>query len=184
MSIYTKTGDDGDTGLFGGGRVPKSDQRVGAYGDVDELNSFVGFALGSVADSDIRSGLVGIQNDLFALGANLATPEGDGSRPRPQTPDVPVARVGEMERWIDQASDELPELRQFVLPGGAEGAARLHVCRSVCRRAERSVVALGQKEALDDGIIPYLNRLSDLFFVWARLENHRAGQSDVTWSPE
>ena len=192
MTIYTRTGDDGDTALFGGGRVPKNDQRVEAYGAVDELNSFVGLALTSLADADadadalagVRRGLLLIQNDLFALGANLATPEGDDSRPRPQTPDVPLARVEVMEEWIDQATEELPELRQFVLPGGTEAAAMLHVCRSVCRRAERSVVALGREETLDPGIVPYLNRLSDLFFVWARLENLRAGQADVPWSKE
>ena len=184
MNIYTRTGDDGDTALFGGGRVPKSDKRVEAYGDVDELNSFVGLALTSLADTEVRRGLLLIQNDLFALGANLATPEGDGSRPQPQTPDVPLTRVETMEQWIDQATEELPELRQFVLPGGTEAAALLHVCRSVCRRAERAVVALGRAETLDDGIVPYLNRLSDLLFVWARLENHRAGQPDVPWSKE
>ena len=188
MKIYTRTGDDGDTSLFGGGRVPKSAGRVGAYGEVDELNSFVGLALNSVADVDVRGGLVLIQNDLFSLGANLATPDGDdsggGSRPRPQTPEVPVARVKAMEEWIDQANEELPELREFVLPGGTEGAAMLHVCRSVCRRAERAVVALGREEPLDPGIVPYLNRLSDLLFVWARLENHRAGHADVPWSKE
>ena len=192
MTIYTRTGDDGDTALFGGGRVPKNDRRVEAYGAVDELNSFVGLALTSLADADadadalagVRRGLLLIQNDLFALGANLATPEGDDSRPRPQTPDVPVARVEVMEEWIDQATEELPELRQFVLPGGTEAGAMLHVCRSVCRRAERSVVALGREEPLDPGIVPYLNRLSDLLFVWARLENLRAGQEDVPWSKE
>ena len=184
MTIYTKTGDDGETALFGGGRVPKSDRRVEAYGAVDELNSFVGLALASLADGDVRSGLIQIQHDLFALGASLATPQGDGSRPRPQTPDVPVARVETMERWIDQATDELPELRQFILPGGNEPAAMLHVCRSVCRRAERAVVALGREEPVDEGIVPYLNRLSDLLFVWTRLENLRAGQADVPWSKE
>ena len=204
MTIYTKTGDDGDTALFGGGRVPKNDRRVEAYGAVDELNSFVGLALTSITDTDldpdldpdtdtdaaadadagVRRGLLLIQNDLFALGANLATPGGDDSRPRPKTPDVPVARVAAMEEWIDQATDELPELRQFVLPGGTEAAAMLHVCRSVCRRAERAVVALGREEPLDPGIVPYLNRLSDLLFVWARLENHRGGQADVPWSQE
>ncbi len=206
MTIYTKTGDDGDTALFGGGRVPKNDRRVEAYGAVDELNSFVGLALTSITDTDadpdtdahadadteadpgpdagVRRGLLLIQNDLFALGANLATPGGDDSRPRPQTPDVPVTRVEAMEEWIDQATEELPELRQFVLPGGTEAAAMLHVCRSVCRRAERAVVALGREESLDPGIVPYLNRLSDLLFVWARLENLRAGQADVPWSKE
>ncbi len=184
MPIYTKTGDEGDTALFGGGRVPKNDPRVEAYGAVDELNSFVGLALTALADGDIAIGLRLIQNDLFALGANLATPAGDGSRPRPQTPDVPMDRVEAMEGWIDQATDELPELREFILPGGTEGAARLHVCRSVCRRAERAVVALGANEPLDRAIVPYLNRLSDLLFVWARLENHRTGQADVPWSKE
>jgi cob(I)alamin adenosyltransferase len=185
MPIYTKTGDDGDTGLFGGGRVPKNDIRVEAYGAVDELNWFVGLALASLDDdAGVRRGLLLIQNDLFALGANLATPQDDDSRPRPQTPDVPVARVEAMEEWIDQATEQLPELRQFILPGGTESAAMLHVCRSVCRRAERAVVALGREEALDPGIVPYLNRLSDLLFVWARLENFRAGQTDVPWSQE
>ena len=184
MKIYTRTGDDGDTALFGGGRVPKCDGRVAAYGAVDELNSFVGLAVTSVADTEVRRGLLEIQNDLFALGANLATPGGDGARPRPQTPDVPVARVEAMERWIDQAVDQLPELRQFILPGGTEGASTLHVCRSVCRRAERAVVALGREEDLDFGIVRYLNRLSDLLFVWARFENHRAGREDVPWSKE
>jgi cob(I)alamin adenosyltransferase len=184
MDIYTKTGDDGDTALFGGGRVPKNDRRVQAYGVVDELNSFVGLALTSLHESEVVSGLRLIQNDLFDLGANLATPAGDDSRPRPRTPDVPVDRVEAMEQWIDQATSELPELREFILPGGTEGAAMLHVCRSVCRRAERAVVALGQEESLDPGIIPYLNRLSDLLFVWTRLENHRAGHTDVRWSKE
>jgi cob(I)alamin adenosyltransferase len=189
MDIYTKTGDDGDTALFGGGRVPKNHKRVEAYGAVDELNSFVGLALTSVNEFEVVTGLRLIQNDLFAVGASLATPEGDDSRTRPQTPDVPVDRVEAMEQWIDEATAELPELREFILPGGTEGAAMLHVCRSVCRRAERDVVALrggspGQQEPLDPGIIPYLNRLSDLLFVWARLENHRAGHSDVPWSKE
>lgn len=200
MAIYTKAGDDGDTALFGGGRVPKNDRRVEAYGAVDELNSFVGLALTSLTDVDadpdadggpdadanpgIRRGLLLIQNDLFALGANLATPERDDSRPRPRTPDVPVARVEAMEGWIDRATEELPELREFILPGGTGAAAMLHVCRSVCRRAEREVVALGREETLDPGIVRYLNRLSDLFFVWARLENLRAGQADVPWSQE
>ena len=189
MPIYTRTGDDGDTGLFGGARVPKNDQRVEAYGAVDELNSFVGLALTSAREPEVVSGLRLVQNDLFAVGASLATPEDDGSRSRPQTPDIPVKRVEAMEQWIDEAAAELPALREFVLPGGTEGAAMLHVCRSVCRRAERAVVALGAgspggKESLDPGIVPYLNRLSDLLFVWARLENHRAGHADVPWSKE
>lgn len=183
MAIYTKTGDDGDTALFGGGRVPKNHIRVEAYGAVDELNSFVGLAVTAVND-DVQRALLLIQNDLFSLGANLATPPGDGSRPRPDTPDIPTDRLAAMEQWIDEATEQLPELREFVLPGGTEGASALHVCRSVCRRAERAVVALGQEDPLDEGVIPYLNRLSDLFFVWARLENLRGGQADVPWSKE
>jgi cob(I)alamin adenosyltransferase len=205
MDIYTRTGDDGDTALLGGGRVPKSDRRVEAYGAVDELSSFIGLALTSARESEVVSGLRLIQNDLFALGASLAAPGGEGSRARPRTPDVPVERVGAMEQWIDEATAELPELREFVLPGGTEGAALLHVCRSVCRRAERAVVGLKMgsepddsgsidsgsedpaimaREIVDPGIVPYLNRLSDLLFVWARLENHRAGHAEVPWKKE
>lgn len=182
MKIYTKTGDDGDTGLFGGGRVPKSHPRVDAYGTVDELNSFVGLAVEAVADGTVRQGLEAIQHDLFALGAILATAPADGSRPEPRTPDVPVGRIAEMEAWIDDATSELEELRDFILPGGTRGAALLHVCRTVCRRAERAVVGLAESERVEDGVVPYLNRLSDLFFVWARLENHRGGEPDLLWT--
>ena len=184
MKIYTKTGDGGDTSLFGAGRVRKNDRRVDAYGTVDELNSFVGLALVEVSDSGIRDGLLGIQHDLFALGADLATPRGEGERRTPDTPELPTARIEEMERWMDLAEDELPPLREFILAGGSRGASALHVCRAVCRRAERIVVELGEKAPVDDGVTRYLNRLSDLFFVWARLENLRTGRRDVPWVKE
>ena len=184
MKIYTKTGDDGHTGLFGGGRVPKSHPRVDAYGTVDELNSFVGLAVEAVAEETVRQGLEAIQHDLFALGAILATAPADGSRPEPWTPDVPVGRIVEMEAWIDDATGELEELKDFILPGGTRGAALLHVCRTVCRRAERAVVGLAESERVEDGVVPYLNRLSDLFFVWARLENHRGGEPDLLWTKD
>mgnify|MGYP001210146059 CR=1 FL=1 len=184
MKIYTKTGDEGDTSLFGGGRVRKSDMRVEAYGTVDELNSFVGLALAEVSDPSIRDGLVGIQHDLFALGASLATPARDGERPTPHTPELPAGRIEEMERWMDAAAEELPPLREFILPGGSRGAAALHVCRAVCRRAERTVVQLNENVAVEPGVVPYLNRLSDLFFVWARLENLRTGRKDELWAKE
>lgn len=184
MKIYTKTGDTGDTGLFGGGRVPKSHPRVDAYGTVDELNSFVGLAVVTVLDDHVRAGLEAIQHDLFTLGAILATPPPEAARPIPETPDAPLDRIAEMENWIDQATAELDELRDFILPGGTRGAALLHVCRTVCRRAERSVVALAAEDSVEEGVLPYLNRLSDLFFVWARLENHRGGEPDVLWQQD
>lgn len=184
MKIYTKTGDEGETGLFGGGRVPKAHLRVEAYGSVDELNAALGAAVTSVADDDIRSGLGRIQHDLFNLGASLATPGSESGTARPVTPAVPETRVGEMEAWIDSATDETPELRAFVLPGGSQGAASLHVSRTICRRAERAVVRLGLEEPVALEVIRYLNRLSDLLFAWARLENHRLGIPDVIWKKD
>lgn len=184
MKIYTRTGDAGETALFGGGRVKKAHPRVHAYGSVDELNSFLGLALCRMEPSPSRDRLEQVQHDLFALGAVLATPPPAGSRRRPATPDLPIGRVGEMERWIDEADGELEPLRQFILPGGTEGAAALHVARTVCRRAERAVVELGHDEPLESDIVTYLNRLSDLLFALARLENRRAGVPDVAWSRE
>jgi len=184
MKIYTRKGDDGRTSLMGGGRVSKSHARVAAYGTVDELNSVLGWGITQVADPETRARLIEIQHDLFALGASLATvaPEGRG----PRVPDVPLARVEQMERWVDEADDELPALTAFILPGGSPGAAALHVARAVCRRAERGVASLkGAGEAKEGraeaGTLTYLNRLSDLLFTLARLENARAGVEDVRW---
>ena len=182
MKIYTKTGDDGNTGLFGGGRVPKSHLRVDAYGTVDELNSFIGLATKSVVDKTTKNRLHTIQHDLFALGAVLATAQPDGIRKKPETPDIPSSRIAEMETWIDAATGELDELKNFIIPDGTQGAIMLHICRTLCRRAERAVVALSLSEEIEEGILPYLNRLSDLFFIWARLDNHQSGEQDVPWN--
>jgi cob(I)alamin adenosyltransferase len=182
MKIYTRTGDAGDTALFGGGRVSKDHHRVSAYGTVDELNASVGVAVATVADAEIRERLGHIQHDLFAVGAALATIPPQEDRPRPKgLPELPMKRVAEMERWIDEADAELAPLRAFILPGGSPGAAALHLARTVCRRAERAVVHLATLEQVDEGIVVYLNRLSDLLFMFARQENHRAGTADVEW---
>jgi cob(I)alamin adenosyltransferase len=184
MKIYTRTGDKGDTGLFGGGRVPKAHLRVEAYGTVDELNAAVGLSCEGTADGDIRTHLRQIQQDLFVLGASLATPGAEDGSSRAATPDLPAHRIQEMEGWIDEATEETPELKAFILPGGTRGAAELHLARTICRRAERAVVRLGQEESMDPRVLTYLNRLSDLLFAFARLENHRQGVPDVAWQKE
>lgn len=182
MKIYTRTGDAGDTGLFGGGRVSKDHSRVAAYGSVDELNAHIGLALSTVADPEIRGRLEQIQHDLFTIGAELSSaPKQDGSR-HEHLPELPVNRVEEMEAWIDQADGELTELRNFILPGGGPGAAALHVARTVCRRAERAIVHLATLEPVEEDVVIYLNRLSDLLFTLARMENHRSGIPDVVWA--
>jgi len=182
MKIYTRTGDGGETSLFGGGRVSKDHPRVAAYGTVDELNAAVSWAVETVRDDGIRARLGTVQRDLFGLGAVLATPPPDGGRPTPKgVPEPPIARIAEMERWIDEAIGELPELRAFILPGGTPGAAALHVARTVCRRAERAVVTLGAGTPVPETVVVYLNRLSDALFTFARLENQRAGVADVEW---
>jgi cob(I)alamin adenosyltransferase len=189
--IYTGTGDAGDTGLFGGGRVAKSDPRVAAYGAVDELNAVIGWTLSQAREPMIAERLPKLQPDLFAIGAHLATVQRAGA-PRPKLPPLPDSRIPELEQWIDEAEAGLPELRAFVMPGGSPGGAALHVARTVCRRAERDVVHLDRAagEAADPhgavaaSIIVYLNRLSDLLFVWARRENRHAGADEVQWLPE
>jgi len=180
-NIYTRTGDTGQTGLFGGGRVPKSDPRVDAYGEVDELNACMGWAATQVADETIRGRLVALQPDLLAIGAHLATSPDRAERVK--LPPLPVDRATEMERWMDDAAAELPELRSFLLPGGSPGGAALHLARTVCRRAERAVVSLGADQAVPPEVLLYLNRLSDLLFMLARLENERAGRPEERWEP-
>lgn len=181
--IYTRTGDEGDTGLFGGGRVPKSDIRVRAYGEVDELNAALGCVLARLTGDhdEVRERLSVIQGDLFALGAHLATPP--DARSRGHLPPLPTGRPGEFEDWIDEADRELDPLRSFILPGGSNAGAALHLARTVCRRAERAVVALARDGEIDPAIIVYLNRLSDLLFSLARLVNHRAGEPETPWRP-
>lgn len=161
--------------------MPKHHPRVAACGSIDELNAVLGRGMSDLADPLVRKRLERVQHELFDLGAELATPPADQGRRKPDTRTLPEASVGDMEAWIDTAAGELPPLRQFILPGGSRGSAALHVARAVCRRAERAVTRLSDAEPVDDAIIRYLNRLSDLLFVFARLENHREGVADVVW---
>lgn len=185
MKIYTRRGDSGETTLLGGGRVPKSHTRVDAYGDVDETNSAIGLALSAIPQNHptpIRGPLEIVQEDLFAIGAHLATPgTKETNRATDHLPPLPAARIAELEAWIDEVDERLGPLRNFILPGGTDLAARLHLARTVCRRAERRVVALAATEPVDERIIIYLNRLSDLLFTYARLANQEAGRPDVSW---
>jgi cob(I)alamin adenosyltransferase len=187
MKIYTKTGDRGDTGLFGGGRVRKDHVRVDAYGEVDELNSTLGLALvhlEAAGEREMADGVRQVQADLFTIGANLATPAPeDGGRENPYIPALDPARVAALEAWIDAADAELEPLKTFILPGGSPAASALHLGRTVCRRAERRVVTLAAEATVDASQLIYLNRLSDLLFTLARLANHRAGVPDVPWVP-
>jgi cob(I)alamin adenosyltransferase len=184
MKIYTKTGDGGETGLFGGGRVGKDAARVDAYGEVDELNAVLGLAESLCDDAEIVGLLRDLQRDLFTLGAILASPaEGEGGRASAHVPELRPDRIAEMERRIDRAEEELPPLRNFILPGGHQAGAALHLARTVCRRAERRVVALAREIELPGTVVPYLNRLSDLLFTLARLANRRAGAQERPWVP-
>ncbi|MGD2121422.1 MAG: cob(I)yrinic acid a,c-diamide adenosyltransferase [Gemmatimonadota bacterium] len=184
MKIYTRTGDAGETGLFGGERVSKGHLRVEAYGTVDELNAALGVAIEAVVANEIRVGLRKVQNDLFSLGAFLATPGAEDGSARPSVPPLPESRVQEMESWIDKATGETPELRSFILPGGTGGAATLHLARTVCRRAERTVVRFAEHQDVHPLLLRYLNRLSDLLFAFARLENCRNDIPDSIWEKE
>jgi cob(I)alamin adenosyltransferase len=181
MKIYTKTGDSGDTGLFGGGRVAKNHPRVEAYGDVDELNAMLGAVRAAEPMPRIDEVLVPIQRDLFAIGALLATPDRDKMEKHLEKARVDDSRVAELERAIDDADAELEPLRAFIVPGGTQKAAALHVARTVCRRAERRVVELAQVTTIPPVVVIYLNRLSDLLFTLARVANRRGGAGEVTW---
>jgi cob(I)alamin adenosyltransferase len=178
MKIYTRTGDDGSTGLIGGSRTRKSDPRIECYGTVDELNATLGLAAVS-ADAGLLASVREIQGELFAIGSHLATPEGT---PRAASlPAVDEAWAARLEMQIDAAEASLPPLRNFILPGGTELAARLHVARTVCRRAERLLVAFAMDRPVEAVVLTYFNRLSDWLFVQARLANHLAGEADVPW---
>ncbi len=178
MKIYTKTGDSGDTGLFGGGRVRKSGIRVEAYGTADELNSILGLVRAYGLPQPADQWLVDIQNDLFCLGADLATPMDAKSD---WIVRLEMAAVTRLEQVIDQIEAELPPLKSFILPGGAPPAATLHVARTVCRRAERITVQLNDEQEISPTVLVYLNRLSDFLFVLARWVNVRLGQSETEW---
>lgn len=180
MKIYTKTGDDGTTGLFGGGRVKKASSRVEAYGTVDELNATVGIARATKLDPLAEDILAQVQVDLFTLGAELATVPGKEEKLSMQLLDDEDAQ--RLEHAIDEAEKDLAPLRSFVLPGGSPQAAALHLSRTVCRRAERALFAIDDTPARGATVI-YLNRLSDLLFTLARHANHKAGVPDVPWVP-
>lgn len=177
--IYTKTGDKGETGLFDGTRVSKADARVAAYGEVDEVNAWLGLVRAHALDRDLDDMLDRIQRDLFALGARLADPRRKIAK-RVDKADLGDEDVTRLEQWIDGLERELPELRRFILAGGRPAGALLHLTRTVCRRAERHVVGLGEG-AVDAIVVIYLNRLSDLLFVMARAANRRAGAEEKVW---
>jgi cob(I)alamin adenosyltransferase len=181
MKIYTRTGDRGDTGLFGGGRVSKTHPRVEAYGDVDELNATLGLARAIEVLPRVDEVLVPLQRDLFAIGALLATPDREKMKSHLDKARIDDRRIAELESAIDDCDRELEPLKSFILPGGTPKAAALHVARTVCRRAERRVIALGADEQIPPIVVIYLNRLSDLLFTLARLANRRAGAGEVTW---
>jgi len=179
VKIYTKTGDAGETSLFDGARVSKNDARVAAYGDVDELQASLGVAIAAGVGDDLSAMLTTMQKDLFALGAQLADPRHKIAA-RVTKAAVSDARIAQLEAWIDALEADLPPLRHFILSGGTPGGAALHLSRTVCRRAERAVIGLGE-DASDPVIRVYLNRLSDLLFVMARAVNHRAGAPETKW---
>ncbi|HKP57827.1 MAG TPA: cob(I)yrinic acid a,c-diamide adenosyltransferase [Polyangiales bacterium] len=179
MKIYTKTGDRGQTALFGGARVSKASTRVSAYGDVDELNSHLGVVCAHTSDAKLAGRLREIQAELFSLGAELAkNPDKDVDLGVPGVAETDIERL---ERDIDTFETELTPLKTFILPGGSPSAAFLHVARTACRRAERAVVTLLDSEPVRPELLRYLNRLSDLLFVMARVANHRANVVDVPW---
>ncbi len=192
MSLYTKTGDSGETALFDGTRVAKSDARVEAYGDVDELNAWLGLLRATLADAAIGDVLLQIQRDLHALGALLADPR-HRIAARVEKAQLAQMDVARLERWIDELDGALPPLGRFILSGGSEPGAVAHVARTVCRRAERRIVAVGPSPpgaargdafvdtGVDPRVVVYMNRLSDLLFVIARTINHRAGQPETEW---
>ncbi len=179
--IYTKTGDTGLTGLGGGQRVPKDAQRVETYGTVDELNSHLGVAIAIGLCERLASELLLIQNELFDLGSDLATPA--TSQARHPVPTVEPRHVEKLERLIDELNDVVGPLANFLLPGGSPGAAQLHVARTVCRRAERAATTLARDEEIGATVLPYLNRLSDALFVMARFENHERAVPEPLWQP-
>jgi cob(I)alamin adenosyltransferase len=182
VKIYTKTGDRGETGLFNGSRVSKASLRVEAYGDVDELNALLGVVLAFIRDDDeLRACLLDIQRDLFVVGAHLADPSARVEAKRGDKASLTEDQVTQLERWIDHFEESIPPLRQFILPGGSKGGATLHQARTVCRRAERRIVALSQQADIALLLITYMNRLSDFLFVAARVENLRQNRPENPW---
>jgi cob(I)alamin adenosyltransferase len=180
MKIYTKTGDDGSTGLIGGQRIPKSSPAIECFGTIDELNAAIGVA-SVVADTNLLAFLRQVQNDLFVIGSHLSLPPGQAPPMNQHLPPILDSIATRLESQIDSAQATLPPLKNFILPGGNELASRLHLARTICRRAERAVVQLSTTQPVLPLILIYLNRLSDWLFVQARLANHLAGVKDVPW---
>jgi cob(I)alamin adenosyltransferase len=182
MKIYTKGGDKGETALHGGKRVFKDIIRIEAYGTIDELNSFIGLAATVISDRKVISVLEKIQNYLFVLGADLSSPEIEENKKK-NIPRITEEHCTDLEKQIDYFDSLNVELKNFILPGGNQGASFLHVCRTICRRGERKVVTLNKEENIGKNIIIFLNRLSDLFFVLARYQNKISGVHDIKWIP-
>lgn len=180
MKIYTKTGDEGKTSLFGGRRVWKDDLRLNAYGTVDELNALIGVAVSEIGEGELKNVLLELQNELFVVGSDLASPL-DKENKNFAIPRIGQSNIDNLEQKIDDFDSKLPELKQFILPGGRKGASLLHLVRTVSRRAEREVVTLAQKVDIGNYIVIYLNRLSDLLFVLSRFENYSNNTPDVEW---
>jgi len=178
LKIYTKTGDEGDTSLFGGKRVHKDDLRLEAYGTIDELNSAIGSCRAFNAHTEIDSLLAEIQNDLFILGADLATPQSSSTK---EIRRIGLVDITRLEQHIDSLESRLSPLSTFILPGGAKSAVLLHVARTICRRAERRIVSLARHESIGTAPIMYTNRLSDLLFVLARIVNMLSGNQETPW---
>lgn len=179
MKIYTKTGDQGETGLFGGNRVKKNHARIEAYGTLDELNAFVGLLRDQVKDETVREVLFAVQNRLFSIGAYLATPQEDGKATFPL--DLKTEDIQLLEQAMDGMDAELPALRNFILPGGHPTVSHAHIARTVCRRAERLCVAMLDEIAVDALVLQYLNRLSDYFFILARYLAKVLDAEEVSW---
>ena len=178
MKIYTKTGDDGTTGVQGGKRISKSNLRIKAYGMVDELNANIGLVLSKKFDDDIENLLRNIQNDLFVVGSDLSNPDLTNMKNR-----ITTEMVTNVEKTIDRLENELPPITNFILPGGHEVASLIHISRTIARRAETVVISLNEKEKINDECIKFLNRLSDLLFVIARTVNKKNGFNDIIWKP-
>ena len=181
MKIYTKTGDDGSTGVLGGQRVSKSDARIDCFGAIDEINATLGWCgvVATAASTPLADQLHSIQSDLFTVGSHLAVADGTGADK--SLPPLDESMVSRLEMEIDAASGQLPELRNFILPGGTELAARLHLARTICRRGERRLVEFSHDRPIPPIVLTYLNRLSDWLFVQARLANILQGVSDIPW---
>lgn len=178
--VYTRQGDRGETGLAGGQRVPKDGPRIEAYGTVDELNAFIGVARASAGSGPLAEILLRVQHELFNLGSILATLPADV---HPRQARITGAEIAQLEAEMDRMNEELPPLRSFILPGGSRLNAELHVCRTVCRRAERACVALGRVEEIPAEAVQYLNRLSDALFVWSRWASRTEGSPETLWDP-